>query len=78
MAKRPPVVLESERAAVGCCLRHPEGAEYVVNELEARDFYDDTARKLFSAVKALVDDGLEVNRVTVSERAGLSLPVVYE
>ena len=78
MAKRPPVVLESERAAVGCCLRHPEGAEYVVNELEARDFYDDTARKLFSAVKALVDDGLEVNRVTVSERAGLSLPVVDE
>lgn len=78
MAKRPPVVLDSERAAVGCCVKHPEGAEYVVSELEAKDFYDESARKLFSAIKALVDDGLEVNRFSVSERSGVSLAQVDE
>lgn len=78
MAKRPPVVLESERAAVGCCIRHPEGAEYVASELDSKDFYDDNARKAFTAIKGLVDDGLEVNRVTVSERAGISLALVDE
>ncbi len=78
MAKRPPVVLESERAVVGCCIKNPEGAEYVTAEVEAKDFYDDTACKLFSSIKALVDDGLEVNRVSVSERSGISLAQVDE
>lgn len=73
MARKPPVVLESERTALGACLKHPEGAEYVASELEVTDFYDGTCRKVFNAIKALSDDGLELNNVSVSERAGIAL-----
>lgn len=78
MAKRPPVVLESERVAIGACIKNPECAEFVTTELEAKDFYDNTSYQLFTAVSALVDDGLEVNKVSVSERAGIALTTVEE
>lgn len=73
MANRPPTVLESERTTIGCCLKYPEGAEFVSAELEVNDFHDETCRKLFNAIKALSDDGLELNRVSVSERSGTAL-----
>lgn len=78
MAKRPPVVLETERCAIGACLRNPEVAEFVTTELEPSDFYDDTSRTLFIALSGLTDESLEVSRVSVAERAGISLPIVDE
>lgn len=70
MARRPPVVLESERTALGLCLRNPEAAEYVTSELEFSDFFDSECQRIFSSIKALTDDGLELNMVSVSERSG--------
>ena len=53
-------------------------AEYVTAELDEKDLYDGTCRRIFAAIKALTDDGLELNRVSVSERAGIALPIVDE
>lgn len=73
MAKRPPVATESERALIGACIHNPEVAEYVSSELNIEDFYDGQCKQAFHAIKSLTDDGLELNKVSVSERAGIAL-----
>jgi replicative DNA helicase len=41
--------------------------------LEVNDFHDESSRKLFHAIQDLNNDGLELNRVSVSERSGIAL-----
>lgn len=76
MAKRPPTVTESECTALGVCLRVPDVAEYLTSELEVKDFYNSDCQKVFHAFKSLTDEGLELNRISVSDRSGTGLDVL--
>ncbi len=71
MAKRPPAVLDSERAAIGAALKSEEAAEVLAAELTEDDFYDDVCRRAFRAIQNLSNDGLEVTKISVGERAGI-------
>lgn len=74
-----PSVLESERHALGCAIElNGEAAELVVTELKPDDFYSEKNRRVFNAIKALFDEGLTVNSVSVSERSLVSLGEVND
>lgn len=75
---RLPVILDSERAAIGAAIRHTEAAELVATELQQEDFYDETTGKLFRAIKALFDESLEVNPVSLAERSSVPQPEIAE
>ncbi len=67
-----PCILESEQSAVGAAIRDSESAELISAELKPEDFYGTNSYKTFLAIQKLVEDGLSVNPVSVSERAGIS------
>lgn len=66
-----PVVLESECTALGCALSDPEHAEIVTTELDKTDFYSGKNQAVFNAMLSLSAEGLTLNPVSVSERAGI-------
>ncbi len=65
-----PSLPDSEAAAIGSALRSSESAELIAAELKPEDFYGSTGYKLFGAIQSLVENGLSVNPISVSERAG--------
>ncbi len=75
---RAPTVPESEQACIGSAIRDPESAELVSAELIQTDFYSSKTQAAFKAIQDLGEAGLNVNPVSVSERAGLSLAEVTE
>ena len=44
---------EAEQAVLGCALIDPEVCLSIVGKLEEEDFYNDTHKKIFAAIKAL-------------------------
>lgn len=66
-----PIASESEQAALGAAIRDPATAEVVCNELSTSDFYSGNRQAVFKAIQSLLDDQLQVNPVSVSERSGL-------
>ncbi len=75
---RAPTVLESEQAALGAAIRDTESSELVSAELIQSDFYGAKTQAVFKALTDLGESGLNVNPVSVSERAGLSLAEVTD
>jgi replicative DNA helicase len=64
----PPQAAMAEQAALGAALITQEAARWVVSNMAARDFYAERNRLLYDAIVATIDDGLDVDIVTVSER----------
>lgn len=65
--------------ALGATLKgDQELAELVTNELTEEDFYSDSHRRLFKAIKDLADEGLSVNPVSVMERSRIALDEVND
>jgi replicative DNA helicase len=74
-----PSALETERAALGLAVRgDQEAAEVISQELEGDDFYDNANRAVYRAIKALVDEGLQVNPVSLAERSGIALSEIED
>ncbi len=71
-AGKVPCVLESEASAIGAAIRDSASAEELAANLKAGDFYGSNTAKVFETIQKLVEDGLSVNPVSVSERAGIS------
>lgn len=67
-----PVLLETEQAVCAAALKDGDTAESIVGELQPVDFYGTTTYKIFVGIQKLVEEGLAVNAISVSERAGLS------
>jgi replicative DNA helicase len=59
-------------------LRDTEAAEVISSELVPKDFYSASTQKAFVAIQGLVEEGLDVNPVSVSERSGLALVDLQE
>lgn len=78
MARRPPVALDSERAAIGAAISDGEFAEIVSAELTPVDLYDENARKAYIAIHSLIDDNLTPGTIAVQERSGLTESVIEE
>lgn len=81
--KNAPVVLESECAAIGSAIRDSsaggtELAETVLAELDETDFYSSKTQAAYKAIKGILDEGLTVNEVSVSERSGLTRSEIAE
>ena len=57
--------LDAERAVLGACLTSPEALSKVVGELETREFYSETHRRVFSAIKAAAREHREIDQVVV-------------
>jgi replicative DNA helicase len=72
------MVLDSERAAIGAALKSEDVAEVITAELTDEDFYDETCRKLYGAIKNLSDDGLAITQVSVQERSGIGTSDIEE
>jgi replicative DNA helicase len=68
-----PVLHETESAVLGAALRDPESAAVLSSECVLRDFYSLPHQSLYTAITGLLNDGLVVNPVSVSERSGVSL-----
>ena len=58
---------EAEQAVLGCALIDPEVCLSIVGKLEEEDFYNDTHKKIFAAIKALQNSSTIADIVTVSE-----------
>ena len=67
MPKRPPTAMESERAVLGALLRSPEAAEELVAELSPEDFYSENHQRVFMAAKALSEEGMNPNPVSIQD-----------
>jgi replicative DNA helicase len=68
---RVPSATETERAVLGAMLLSPEASEEVAALLEPEDFFSEQHQRVFKAAKALNEDGLVPNVVSVQERTGL-------
>ncbi len=77
---RAPTVPESEQTALGAAIRDSTGetSELIVSELETEDFYSSKTQAIFKAIKALSEEGLTVNAVSVSERSGTTSQEVHD
>ena len=58
---------DAEQAVLGCALIDSEAALTIVGKLEEVDFYNDTHRKIFSAIKSLYAISAPIDFVTVSD-----------
>lgn len=73
----PVVVPDSEKAVIGAVLRGTkEVQEWAASELTPGDFYDGRHQRVFKAIQAILDEGLEVNPVSVRERARVPVEAV--
>lgn len=68
---RVPSATETERAVLGAMLLSPEASEEVAAQLEPEDFFSELHQRVFKAAKALNEDGLVPNVVSVQERTGV-------
>lgn len=68
---RVPSATETERAVLGAMLLSPEAAEEVTANLEPEDFFSEQHQRVFRALKALNENGLTPNVVSVQERTGI-------
>lgn len=59
---------EAEQAVLGCALIDSEAALSVVSKLEEIDFYNETHRYIFRAVKSLFKDTAPIDFVSVNDR----------
>ena len=58
---------EAEQAVLGCALIDSEICLNIVGKLEENDFYNETHRHIFKAIKDLQKDSINVDFVTVSD-----------
>lgn len=58
---------EAEQAVLGCCLIDSEICLTIVGKLDENDFYNETHRNIFHAIKELQKDAINVDFVTVSD-----------
>lgn len=58
---------EAEQAVLGCALIDSEICLNIVGKLEENDFYNETHRSIFRAIKDLQKDSINVDFVTVSD-----------
>lgn len=58
---------DAEQAVLGCALIDSEAALTIVGKLEEIDFYNDTHRKIFAAIKSLYSISAPIDFVTVSD-----------
>ncbi|HYA48459.1 MAG TPA: replicative DNA helicase [Burkholderiales bacterium] len=73
LKKTPPHSLEAERAVLGGILVQKENLNVVLSTVAPEDFYKDAHRKILDTIIALVDKGLPVDLLSVTEeiqRAG--------
>jgi replicative DNA helicase len=74
LKKTPPHSLEAERTVLGGILVHKENLNVVLSILSPEDFYTDAHRKILERIVSLVDRGLPVDLLALTEelqRAGL-------
>jgi replicative DNA helicase len=69
LKKTPPHSLEAERTVLGGILVQNESLNVVLSTISPEDFYKDAHRKIIERIIALVDKGLTVDLVTLSEDA---------
>ena len=58
---------DAEQAVLGCALIDSEAALTIVGKLEELDFYNDTHKKIFAAIKRLYANSAPIDFVTVSD-----------
>ena len=63
----PPQALEAEQALLGSCLIDPQAVEKAADIVEEKDFYQESHRKIFHALRAIFDRGGATDLVGVSE-----------
>ena len=71
---------EAEQAVLGCALIDPEICLTIIGRLEEIDFYNETHKNIFKAIRDLQKDSIAVDFVSVSdylEKIGL-INSVYE
>jgi len=73
-----PVLLESEKAAIGAAIRDPASAELLTAELSLRDFYSSTTAGVYKGLLDLQEAGQDVNPVSLAERSGQPRNAVVE
>jgi replicative DNA helicase len=74
LKKTPPHSLEAERAVLGGILVQKENLNVVLSTVSPEDFYRDAHRKILEGIIALVDKGLPVDLLSLTEevqRAGI-------
>lgn len=67
LAKVPPQNLEAEQSVLGAIMLDPETGSSVFEILQPEDFYRDTHRLIFVAVRELFEKGDPIDLVTVAE-----------
>jgi len=63
----PPNDLNAERAVLGSCLLDNQAAYLALEKLTADDFYSSANRRIFEALKSLMQDAGKVDLVTIRE-----------
>lgn len=63
--KVPPHNKEAEQAVLGCILLDENASVYIMNELDAEDFYVDAHRKIFEAAQTLFGRNKPLDIVTI-------------
>lgn len=58
---------ETERAIIGCFIRHRRDCECYISELREADFYFDSYRNIFKAIRLAKAEGLEVDLITIDK-----------
>lgn len=74
LKKTPPHSLEAEKTVLGGILVNNESLNVVLSIITPEDFYKESHRKIIERISALVDKGLPVDLLSLSEemqRAGL-------
>jgi replicative DNA helicase len=74
LKKTPPHSLEAEKTVLGGILVNNESLNVVLSIITPEDFYKESHRKIIERISALVDKGLPVDLLSISEemqRAGL-------
>jgi len=67
LKKTPPHSLEAERAVLGGILVQKENLNVVLSTIAPEDFYKDAHRKILEGIVALVDKGLPVDVLSLTE-----------
>jgi len=67
LKKTPPHSLEAEKTVLGGILLNNENLNPVLSIISPEDFYKDANRKVIDKIISLVDKGLPVDVVTLSE-----------
>lgn len=74
LKKTPPHSLEAERAVLGGVLINNASLNSVLSIISSEDFYKDAHRKIFDKIVSLIDKGMPVDLITLTEelrRSGL-------